>query len=48
MRGVLLQKNEAEGCLEMPKQETVYEQAVLKAAAEVLDSAMNNPMFGVL
>jgi hypothetical protein len=43
-----VQKNDDEGCLEMPKKDTTHEIAVLKGAADVLDSAMNNPMFGVL
>ena len=32
----------------MPKGDASFEKAVLEGAGDVLDSAMNNPMFGVL
>lgn len=37
-----------DGVLVLPKKDAKYEKAVLEGAGQVLDSAMNNPMFGTL
>lgn len=39
---------EEDGVLVLPKGKEAFEKAVLEGAGSVLDSALNNPMFGVL